>query len=674
MRLITPSLLFLAACPAPEARDYSDPPTDVSARLARFGDCDEFREYLVSSYVESLVQGQGGHPVMAEDSASDGGEQAGNFSTTNVQEVGVDEPDLVKTDGSYLYVLTQGMSELVIVDAWPAEETAVVGRVDLGGYPYAMLLDGDTLAVFQWVYDSGTRGGADSTPLRSGYGTRVSFVDVSDRSAPEVTRAIDYEGYYTNARLIGHDAWVVSNSWFDMPQALWDLAYDPALGLPEYDWSASEDEQAATREEMRRKLWPEVEKVVAGMPIADLLPNWYDWDGAAWSGGDALVSCTDIYRPDGVSQPGLLNVMHLDLSDPVGTEPQTTGLFANGWTVYASLEALYISQTSYWWGWGWGQSDLTTHVHRFELDRDTPAYTGSGEVPGWQWSQFALDEEDGFLRMATTSWDWWWGGGGNEGNNVFVLETEGEDLDVVGSVTGIAPGESIQGVRFIGDIGWLVTFLQVDPLFAIDLSDPTAPTVIGELELPGFSSYIHPLEDGWLLTAGMGGTEDGSLTGFALKLFDVRDPTNPVLASEALVESDEWSYSEAMWDHHAFTLYNGVLAVPLYTWDYDDRTGDWTGFSGLWVTSVATESGITDLGRVDHADLVAGSDCIWDDMYSGGEGSTSAAPCGADYWYSGVRRSVVMEDKLYSVSDYGVKVTELRTPTDVVASARFWPL
>jgi uncharacterized secreted protein with C-terminal beta-propeller domain len=385
------------------------------------------------------------------------------------------------------------------------------------------------------------------------------------------------------------------------------------------------------------------------------------------------VSCTDIYHPEGVAQPGLLNVMHLDLSQPETTEPASTGLLANGWTVYASLEALYVSQTSWYWGWGWGESDLTTHVHRFELDGDTPVYTASGSVPGWQWSQFALDEEDGFLRMATSSFDWWWGGGGEEGSNVFVLDTEGDTLDEVGAVTGIAPGETIQSVRFIGDTGWLVTFEQVDPLFAIDLGDPTKPEVIGELEIPGFSSYIHHLEAGWLLTAGMGGTEDGTLTGFALKLFDVRDPTNPMLASEALVESDEWSYSDAMWDHHAFTLHNGVLSVPLYTWDYDEDTGDWTGFSGLWVNSVDTTDGIVDLGRVDHADLVAGSDCIWDDIYSDG-GETSAAPCSADYWYSGVRRSVVMEDKLYSISDYGVKVTELRTPETVVATARFWPL
>ena len=674
--------LVLLGCPAAEVRDYSDPPVATSARLERFADCDALRASLTESFVEELVSWRYGYYAYPEaaggdDSNGDGG-GADDYSTTNVQEAGVDEPDIVKTDGSYLYVVTQGMPEVVVVDAWPAEETAVVGRLELDGWPYSMFLDGDTLAVFQYVYDSrdGTTDPAVS-PVRDGYGSRITLVDVSDRTNPSVIRHIDVEGWLASARLIEHDAWIVLNDYLYVPTEITELAWDESLGLPDYDYSASEEEQEALRAQAREVFWPIVEAEVTAMDLGELLPNWYAFEGGAWTDGEPVVSCTDLYHPDGVAQPGLLTVMHLDLSAPATTEPASTGLLANGWTVYASLDALYVSQTSWWWSWGWDDGDLATHIHRFELGGDEPAYTASGAVDGWLWSQFAMDEEGGNLRVATTEWDWWWGTGGDAGNDVFVLDTEGDTLDVLGKVTGIAPDESIYAVRFIEDTCWMVTFLQTDPLFAIDLGDPTAPAVIGQLEIPGFSSYIHPLDDGWLLTAGMAGEEDGTITGFALKLFDVRDRTHPILADEAEIVSDDWSWSEAMYDHHAFTFHNGVLAVPVYTYDYDDSTGDWSGFSGLWVNGVDTTDGIVELGKVDHADLVDQSDCVWDEMYGYGEGDATdvSAPCDESaYWYAGMRRSVVMEDWLYSVSDYGIKVTALRDPTDVAATALFWPL
>lgn len=682
MRTFFPLLtLALMACPAAE-RDYADPPLATGARLSRFESCDELRDSLTASFVEELVSSRYGmwaYPEAAGGEDASNGDGASDYSTTNVQEAGVDEPDLVKTDGSYLYVVTEGLPEVLVVDAWPAEETAVVGRLELDGWPYSMLLDGDTLAVFQYLYDyrDGMVDG-DVTPLRDGYGTRVTLVDVGDRTQPEVIRHIDLEGWVASARLIDHDMWIVLNDYLYVDEAIWNLAWDESLGLPEYDYEATDEEQEATRALARELLWPHVEAEVAAMDLEELLPNWYAGEGGAWTDGEALVSCTDVYHPEGVAQPGLLTVTHLDLSAPQTTEPASTGLLANGWSVYASLDALYVAQTSYWWSWGWTEGDLSTHLHRFELGGSEPAYVASGAVDGWLWSQFAMDEEGDTFRVATTEWDWWWGTGGEAGNNVYVLDAA--SMDTLGAVTGIAPDESIYAVRFLGDLAWMVTFRQTDPLFAIDLADPTAPTVVGELEIPGFSSYIHPIEDGWLLTVGMAGEDDGDLTGFALKLFDVRDPTNPLLADEAVIESDDWSWSESMWDHHAFTLHNGVLAVPVYTYDYDDVTGDWTGFSGLWVNSVDTTAGIDELGRVDHADLVSQSDCIWDEYYGvsaedGGTDVDSGEACDDDaYWYAGLRRSVVMEDWLYSVSDYGVKVTALRDPSDIVATARFWPL
>lgn len=676
------ALVALSACGKDEERSFGDPSAVVSPKLQPFASCDDLRDALVDSFVEQIVQsryGYGYDRALGEEDAGDdgsGGDSPDDYSTTNVQEVGVDEPDIVKTDGDYVYVVQQWSPELTIVDAWPPEDAAVVGRVELDGYPYSAFLRGDTMAVFSYVYgDGGGRedggwGSAD-TPLRSGYGTRISLVDVTDRANPAILREIDVEGWLASARLIENDAYVVLNNWLEMPQSLWDLAWgEEDIGLPEADWEASEAEQAIVRAEARRVLYPHVEAAVAALDLDDLLPFWFAGQDGAWDDGQRLVECTDVYHPEGVAQPGLLSVMHLDLDAPTTTTPAATGLFANGWTVYASQESLYVSQTSWYWSWGWAEDALTTHLHRFALDGEATVYASSGEVPGWQWSQFALDEQDGYLRVATSAQDWWWGTSTEEeGSGVYVLQEQGDTLDVVGSVDKIAPGESIYAVRFVEDMAYLVTFLQVDPLFAIDLSVPTAPVVVGELEIPGFSSYIHPVEEGYLLTVGMAGTDDGTLTGFAVKLFDVRDPTTPTLVGEAVAESDDWSYSESLWDHHAFTFHNGVLAVPIYTYDYDGT--DWTGFSGLWALQVDTAAGLTELGRVDHADLVATSDCVYDEYY--GYEDTNA-PCSDDWWYAWMRRSVVMEDKLYSVSDYGIKVSELYTPEVTVASVPFWPI
>jgi len=308
-----------------------------------------------------------------------------------------------------------------------------------------------------------------------------------------------------------------------------------------------------------------------------------------------------------------------------------------------------------------------------------------------------MDEHEGNLRVATTDWNsWGWGegdvatgtdGGTAEagsgstdpapppteteptepGSNVFVLAQQGADLVTVGEVRGIAPGEQIYAARFMGDTGYVVTFRQTDPLFVLDLSEASSPTVVGELHVNGYSSYLHPMEDGYLLAVGMDGEADGTINGFAVSLFDVRDPTAPARVDQLTVSSDNWSWSESLWDHHAFTFHDGVLSVPIYTYDYDDATGAWDGFSGMLVAGVDT-AGVTELGRVDHADLVGDSECLWDAEEWGYD------PCADSYWYANMRRSVVIDGNLYSISDYGVKVTDQDDPATEVARVLFRPL
>lgn len=662
MARILPLLVLagLAGC-APD--DGAEPAPDggaVGAKLVRFEDCDALRDWVAEAWTEQLLgyaYGYGGWP---EEDAGGDGDAPTEYSETNVQEVGVDEPDLVKTDGEHLYV-TQWTGELTIVDSWPAADTTIAAHLPLEGWPASMFLDGDRALVFSTLYDE--RGDAD---WRWGTATRLGVVDVTDRTAPAETRQIDVEGWLVDARRIEGDVYVVLQSYISVPEPIWSLLTD--VNLPEMDWSASAAEQELTRAEARRRLAPLVGAIVDGLDLDELLPRAWDHAPGEVVDPTLLLDCIDVYHPAEKSEPQVLSVVHLDLRQD-GGGVSATGLLASGWTVYASAANLYVAQSSWAWWDGW-TTDWTpnTRVHRFALAGADTVYEASGEVDGYVLNRWSMDERDNYLRVATSD-----GGWADEGevaaNHVFVLGQQGEGLAVVGALNDIAPGEQIYAARFMEDYGFLVTFEQVDPLFTLDLRDPTAPALVGELEVPGYSSYLHPLDGGHLLAVGMDAETDGTVLGFQASLFDVTDLAAPTQLDRLLVTSDDWSWSEALWDAHAFTYFDGVMSVPVYTYDYDETTGAYDGFSGLWVVDVGDRA-LAELGRVDHSDLVEESACL----YSGSLGEGVSETCPADYWYAGLRRSVVIEDYLYSVSDYGIKVSIQRAPDIEVARVVFWPL
>ncbi len=747
--------LFGCKPDAPAEKLDGDPQTAIDASLVRFSSCEELEQTVSDSWLETLLAsaysdyGYYGEEEVLDDgdvseAPNESGDQDGDdaagpsdYSETNNQEAGVDEPDIVKTDGNFLYIV-QASGSVDIVKSFPANETAKVGSVELlgSGYPTSAFLQGNQLVVVSYMYDQVF----DDSDYNYYGSTRVSFIDVSDRTAPTVVREIDLQGSMSTARKIGDQMYIVDNHYTDVPYELWELVYsaygyyedyygeDTAandLNLPERTWDETPEELAVKRAQARAILRPYVESFAADHAIDRTLPKFSshlpDEEGAA----ENLLSCTDLFHNEGINQPSVLAVVNIPLGED-DPEVSATGLFANGWTVYASEASLYVAQANYWWWWGYGeQPDLSTHVHKFALDGADTVYEASGAIDGWLLNQFSMGEHNDDLRVATTDIDWNWGwesdnqSGEAPANNVFVLRQDGDDLNVVGSLTGIAPEEQIYSARFTGDTGYLVTFQQIDPLFTIDLSDPTSPTVRGELEIPGYSSYLHPVGEDYLLAVGMAGDMDGNISGLAVRLFDVADLDNPTMLDELTFGSDEWGYSDALWDSHAFTYHNDVLSIPLYTYDWDENTGEYTGFSGLSSISVDLDNGsLTEIGRVDHTDLVAASECLYDYYYGedeviveegeegteedsteGSEGSDGADngsdtaepppdeggdsdapyydedydPCAYDYWYANLRRSVSIDDNLYSISDYGVKVTETLDPSNVLAQVVFRP-
>lgn len=663
------SLLLFAGC------DKEDPKPNAEAprvALRAFADCTEMRSYLSEVIVETLVLSQyGGYyggrgddwDLGGEDATNDTGDAGGDdgggedapddYTGTNVQEEGVDEPDMVKTDGSYLYIAQN--QELAVVQSWPVEDLALTSLLDLDGYPSGMFLHGDYAIVFSYAYD-------EELFDRTGSGTRLDLVDLSDRVNPEVVRTIQIEGTQASARMIDGDVYVVLNSDLGIPDEAWDLL--DTVELPEVDWDASAMVYEMAADDARETLRPYVEAMVEDWELADVLPRYTDALAGEEAEPAVLHDCTDLYAPSDTTRFGVLTIAHLDLGDdPTTGDMSAIGLLAEGWTVYASSTNLYTATTSYYAWWGWDDLEITSDVHKFSLGGNVPVfYEASGRVPGWLPSQWAMSEYDGYLRLATTLES------DSEtedaGTRITVLGQTGEDLEEVGSVGGIAEGEDIYGARMMQDKGYVVTYQQIDPLWTIDLSDPTNPTVAGELEVLGYSSYLHPLDEDHLVAVGMAGDEWGGTTGVAVNVFDLTDFANPALLHqyEVSTDSDGWSYSEALWDHHAFTFDDGVLTIPAYSYDYSSGDYDW--WSGAVVMDVDVTDGISERGRVDHSDLLDSSECLYDEYYEG--------YCD-DYAYATLRRSVYIEDYLYTISDYGVKVGALATPETELGSVVFHP-
>lgn len=299
-----------------------------------------------------------------------------------------------------------------------------------------------------------------------------------------------------------------------------------------------------------------------------------------------------------------------------------------------------------------------THLHKFEFKTDAkfPNYQASGTVVGNVKDQFSLDDKDGTLRVATTESRMYVDANGkyvspeftdpsspqpitrpSTANHVFALQQNGSWLDVAGDVGDLAANEQIFSVRFVGNRGYVVTFRRVDPLFVVDLSQPKSPSVLAALKIPGFSEYMHPIDENHLLTIGRDTDASGRQTGLALQIFDVTNGANPVLQHKFAYNGSEYGSSEAEYDHKAFTYFadKNLLAFPYFSYNYNSGSG---AKSTLELFKVDLDAGFAKVGAIDHSDLVS---------------SAPTGYCGG-YYAPSVRRGVFMENFVYSVSYGGV--------------------
>lgn len=544
-----------------------------------------------------------------------------DFSATNVQEAGIDEPDLVKTDGRRLFVVAG--SELRAYDV-TGDVPALLGTLSLEGAGGEILLRGDRLLLIGPAPAARAAQVAEPPvpapvpePIQTGalpgpaMETRLAEIDVRDPAAMRIARTLIVPGQHVSARLTEGTARVVLSS----PAALAD--------------DSSGDVASAASKRRPPGLSAFVPRTVLRSRITKRTFR------------RALVPCTSVRHPRAYAGNDLLTVLSVDLDRGLFNVDRDAVL-AGAQVVYASATGLYVaSQRSARVGRGQVPEGMRTEIHRFDTSTaGQTTYRSSGSVAGFVLNQYALSEHEGVLRVATTEEPQWASpnpAARESESAVTVLRERGTALEHVGRVGGLGRGERIYAVRFIGDAGYLVTFRQVDPLYTLDLRDPAAPKMVGELKITGYSAYLHPIGDGLLLGVGQEATETGVQVGAQVSVFDVSSPAKPTRLHQQLLGS---GMSRVEFDPHAFLWWgkSKLALLPYEGWRASPPGMD-RGMVGL---RAGRAEGLSEVGRIVHGPA-------WDQAE--------------------VRRSVVVRDRVLTVSELGVGVHRL----DGLAPAGFLP-
>ena len=676
--------------------------SQYEAALRQAGTCDEVLEAIqedeiakvdleLKSFIDQEYYARWGAPVAFEDDAAGAGGTGGSgaptagegtdgdadapsgFSDTNRQVAKVDEADIVKVgdEGRKLYVIRgNGFYEF---DSWPAAQTSMVAKVQIEGDAIEMFVEGERAVVFSNVYGVET---LDDGDLCEGYpyGPEPGIADVDayyicGRSYVKITvidlgaennqvvRELYVDGWYTSSRR--HD---------DVVRAIVQTNMQRPATIPNlYEVLYEGETYPASREEeiARARVWAaEAKAAIRETTLDQWLPAWGERvDGQII---EKPHQCEDFYSAEpGLTNYGLSQIVGVHIADESDTA--ITSILGQATHVYANAETLILAQPDWAW-YDHGTNTDRTALHSFAVSADgnrTP-YQGSGFVDGVVNDQFSMDERGGTLRIATTRTTWPDVSADDTATDVWIppitdnlvstLRIQEGELRIIGQTEGLAEGERIFSARFLGDLGYIVTFRQVDPLFAIDLSDPENPKVLGELKIPGFSDYMHPLGDEHLLTIGRDIDEQTQVDrGTALQIFDVSEPDKPALIHKALVGE---GYSEANHNHKAFNFYAGESAdAGMLAFPFVSYQSDFSSTLELWQVS-ATE-GFSRHGAVDHSDLViddCGAPYPIEEFYS---------YCG---YYPQITRGVFIDAYIYSISHGGLRVHTVSELTPIATA------
>jgi len=589
---------------------------------------------------------------------------AGDYSTTNVQVAGVDEPDFAKNDGRYIYLISG--ETLTIVDAYPAFSAAVVSETAIDDAPKELFVSGDRLVLFttgrEPLADSDSPSASprmksipyywSSSPV-----THAVFYDISNRKSPVVVKDYTIDGDYTDARLIGSNLYLVTREqvyshgsedfaapvvresgkiivspdvwYFDNPERQYAFTT-----ITSFDVNRANEKDAKTYlVGSGNILYVSQDAIYISYQKHHNVYRTRSAAGQVIASDDRVVTSG---TSSGISSP----VLWQDFNKMSETEKQA---------IIAELKSAEDEKIQ--------KKEIdqsTTAIHKIAIDNGAITYIARGEVPGYLDSQFAMDEKNDNLRVATTS-SVYTNQGSYEYNNVFVLDA---GMKTIGSLTHIAEQEKIYSTRFLGDRLYMVTFRRIDPFFVIDLSDPTSPKILGKLKIPGYSDYLHPYDSNYVIGLGKEtATNDWggvSAQGLKLALFDVSDVEHPRQVGKVEI-GDAGSDSAALSDHKAFLFdkAKNLLVIPARVVRQDvaqnasvTRPGIWYG---AYVFGVTPDSGFVLRGTVKH-----------------GTGDSG-------YYYYGsskneVKRSLYIGDTLYTLSSAKILASSLANINTTVAT------
>jgi uncharacterized secreted protein with C-terminal beta-propeller domain len=608
----------------------------TTSGLNNFSSYEELAEFLGENY--NKLSSDYCCPYQLEDSATFSMEKSGrannividssynidvDYSTTNVQVEGVDEPDIVKTDGSFLYILAN--SKLYIISVHPSEDADILSKLSFTDEEvFNFFLNKDRLIVFanSYRYPEKTDSEEDYFRYWDGLSTTIiKIFDISDRKNPSLDKDIEVDGYFIDSRMIGNYVYIITT------QYLWDVYSvidgNSSLNIPEI----------------------KIDKCVN-----NVLPN-------------------DIYFINSSEKVNsFTNIISINIFK--GKVNQKTYLVGGSQNIYVSKNNIYLTNQEYKYyekSSIFGLSIVNDYISRTVINKisirnEDISHIAQGSVPGLILNQFSMDEHYNYFRIATTIGHVW-NTEQKSTNNIYILD---ENLERVSEIEGIAPGETIYSARFMGNKAYLVTFKNIDPFFTIDLSDPENPKILGKLKIPGYSDYLHPYDENHIIGIGKDTVEpqeDNIWTenfawyqGIKIALFDVSDFKNPKEISKVII-GDRGTDSPVLHNHKAFLFdrEKELLVIPVKVCEISEeikeQNKNYTGsiygkfkFQGAYVYKLSLENGFELRGKITHLN----------DKIKENE----------DYWYrwsspSYITRSLFIDNVLFTISDSMIKLNSL---------------
>jgi len=688
------------------------------AQIRQFNSLQEIESFLKEN-ADGSYNGYGmynkamaGDVVTAQAEASGGSRDSGasDFSTTNVQIEGVDESDIVKNDGKYIYSVVDN-KKVVIVNAYPADDMKILSEINFSddennyyGNVYNILIKDDKLIVFSRgskTIETGVSCDKVAYNIRARCGSYykdyivVNVYDVSDRENPELEDEFVVDGNFEDARMIGDYVYVISNKYVD---------FYNGIDLPVY--SVNGVEKTIAPSDIYYFDYPDSGYTFTTVTAIDLDKGKSNskvflagYSSTIFVSEDNIylsyqksISYKDIYGK-------IVNGVFIPLL-PESEKKKVNDVMDSDKTIYEKMQDIEEIVSDY-------SDSLTgnakaefdkdlmdkmidfqieiqketekTVIHRIEIDGLDVDYRGVGEVPGTVLNQFSMDEHKGYLRVATTTGHVSRTGEATSLNHLYILDINDEKMPIVGSVEDLAAGERIYSARFIGDRAYMVTFKKIDPLFVIDVKNPEKPEVLGYLKVSGYSDYLHPFNEEGTLIIGVGKETRGGDENFAwyqgvkVSLFDATDVNNPVELSKIEI-GDRGTDSYALYDHKAFTFdrNRGLLVLPILLAEVDETQRNDNYFSdpdSAYGISVWQGAYVMKLDKDKEEIEVVGKITHMDETDFGDD---NQGWFGWRYYNDGksVKRSLYMDNILYTISNAMIKANDIDSDYDEVNSVK----